>query len=63
MIHDDVLQTIGHTPLVRLRRVVPQHGTCAEIVAKLEFFGPGGSIKDRAALSMLEDAERRGLLA
>jgi len=47
MIHDDVLHTIGHTPLVRLRRVVPDG--CAEIVVKLEFFAPGGSIKDRAA--------------
>src|SRR5580700_5353790 len=60
MIHDDVLQTIGRTPLVRLRRVVP--ADCAEIVAKLEFFAPGGSIKDRAALAMIEDAEKRGLL-
>jgi cystathionine beta-synthase len=60
MIHDDVLKTIGHTPLVRLGRVVPPG--CAEIVAKLEYYGPGGSIKDRAALAMIEDAERRGLL-
>ncbi len=60
MIHDDVLRTIGHTPIVRLRRVVPDG--CAEIVAKLEYFGPGGSIKDRAALAMIDDAERRGLL-
>jgi cystathionine beta-synthase len=59
MIHEDVLRTIGHTPLVRLRRVVPPG---ADIVAKLEFFGPGGSIKDRAALAMIEDGERRGLL-
>ena len=61
MIHDDVLRTIGHTPLVRLRKVVPEG--CAEIVVKLEFFAPGGSIKDRAALAMIEDAEKRGLLA
>jgi cystathionine beta-synthase len=60
MIHDDVLRTIGHTPIVRLHRVVP--AGCAEIVAKLEFFGPGGSVKDRAALAMIEDAEARGLL-
>jgi cystathionine beta-synthase len=62
MIHDDVLHTIGHTPLVRLRRVVPQRETCAEVLAKLEFYGPGGSIKDRAALAMIDDAERRGVL-
>jgi cysteine synthase len=60
MIHDDVLRTIGHTPIVRLRRVVPEG--CAEIVAKLEYFGPGGSVKDRAALAMIDDAEKRGLL-
>jgi cystathionine beta-synthase len=61
MIHDDVLCTIGQTPLVRLHRVVPP--SCAEVVAKLEYFAPGGSIKDRAALAMIEDAEERGLLA
>src|SRR5271156_6174215 len=60
MIHEDVLRTIGHTPIVRLRRVVPEG--CAEIVAKLEYFGPGGSVKDRAALAMIDDAEQRGLL-
>jgi cystathionine beta-synthase len=60
MIHEDVLRTIGHTPIVRLHRVVPEG--CAEIVAKLEFFGPGGSVKDRAALAMIDDAEARGVL-
>src|SRR5438270_11964217 len=60
MIHDDVLRAIGHTPLVRLHRVVP--AGCAEIVAKLEFFSPGGSVKDRAALAMIADAEARGAL-
>jgi cystathionine beta-synthase len=60
MIHDSVLRTIGHTPLVRLRRVVP--AGVAEVVVKLEYFGPGGSIKDRAALAMIEDGEARGAL-
>ncbi len=60
MIHDDVLSAIGRTPLVRLRRVV-QPGT-AEVLAKLEFFAPGGSVKDRAALAMILDAEKRGLV-
>ncbi len=60
-IHDDVLGTIGGTPLVRLNRVVPRG--CAEIVCKLEFFAPGGSIKDRAAHAMIADAERRGRIA
>jgi cystathionine beta-synthase len=60
VIHDDVLSAIGRTPLVRLRRVVPEG--CAEVLAKLEFFAPGGSVKDRAALAMVLDAEKRGAL-
>jgi cystathionine beta-synthase len=60
LIHDDVLSVIGRTPVVRLRRVVPPG--CAEILVKLEFLGPGGSVKDRAALAMIVDAERRGAL-
>jgi cystathionine beta-synthase len=64
VIHEDVLSAIGQTPLVRLRRVVTADGddasSCAEVVAKLEFFAPGGSVKDRAALSMILDAEERG---
>lgn len=60
VIHDDVLSAIGRTPLVRLRRVVPQG--VAEVLVKLEYFGPGGSIKDRAALAMILEAERAGVL-
>jgi cystathionine beta-synthase len=60
VIHDDVLSAIGRTPLVRLRRVVPEG--CAEVLAKLEFYGPGGSVKDRAALAMILEAERRGAI-
>jgi cysteine synthase len=60
VIHDDVLGAIGRTPLVRLNRVVDPDG--AEVVAKLEFFGPGGSVKDRAALSMIAEAESRGAI-
>jgi cystathionine beta-synthase len=60
MILEDVLAAIGKTPLVRLRRVIPPG--CAEVVAKLEYFAPGGSVKDRAALSMIVDAEARGAL-
>jgi cystathionine beta-synthase len=60
LIHDDVLGAIGRTPLVRLRRVVP--GGCAEVLLKIESFGPGGSVKDRAALAMILDAEHRGAL-
>jgi cystathionine beta-synthase len=61
MIHDDVLGAIGRTPLVRLSKVVPPG--CAEVVAKLEYFAPGGSVKDRAALAMIVDAEKRGVLS
>ncbi len=57
---DSVLELIGDTPMVRLHRVVPEGA--AEIVAKLESLNPAGSVKDRIALSMIEDAERRGVL-
>jgi cysteine synthase A len=59
-IADSVLDLIGATPLVRLRRL-PGPGS-AEILAKLESANPGGSVKDRIAAAMIEDAERRGLL-
>jgi cysteine synthase len=55
-----VLTTIGNTPLVRLRRLSPENG--AELWAKLEYFNPTGSMKDRMALSMIEGAERDGLI-
>ncbi|GAA1026835.1 MULTISPECIES: 2,3-diaminopropionate biosynthesis protein SbnA [Amycolatopsis] len=55
-----ILSTIGNTPLVRLRRLLP--GLDAEVLAKLEFFNPGGSIKDRSALSMLADKIHAGEL-
>jgi cysteine synthase A len=60
LIADSILDLVGHTPLVRLHRV-PGEG-CAEILCKLESLNPAGSVKDRIALSMVEDAERRGLL-
>jgi cysteine synthase len=59
-IADSVLDLIGGTPLVRLRRL-PKPGGAA-VVAKLEARNPGGSVKDRTALAMIEDAERRGVL-
>ncbi|HMH51519.1 MAG TPA: cysteine synthase A [Candidatus Acidoferrum sp.] len=55
-----VLELIGHTPLVRLNRLPKPEG--AVVVAKVESLNPGGSVKDRIALSMVEDAERQGLL-
>ena len=60
MIYGNILETIGKTPLVKINKLINQNG--AEIIAKLEFFNPGGSIKDRIGLSMIEDAEQRGIL-
>jgi cysteine synthase A len=59
-IADSVLDLIGKTPMVRLTRL-PKAGS-ATVVAKLESVNPGGSVKDRIAFAMVEDAERRGLL-
>jgi cysteine synthase A len=59
-IADDVTQLVGNTPLVRLRRISEESG--ARAVAKLEFFNPGGSVKDRIGVSMIEAAEREGLI-
>ena len=57
---DSVLELIGNTPLVRLTRVVPEGA--AEVLGKLESLNPGGSVKDRIALSMIEAAEAEGLI-
>lgn len=54
---------IGNTPLLELTGISQKYGAYARIVAKLESFNPGGSIKDRTALSMIEDAEVRGILS
>lgn len=59
-IYDSVLDTIGATPLVRLPRLTAAHGVVAEMVAKLEFFNPLSSVKDRIGLAMVEAAEREG---
>jgi len=58
--HETILETIGRTPLVRLRKVA-RHCPCP-VLAKLEFFNPGGSVKDRIGLAMVEAAEREGRL-
>lgn len=57
---DDVTGLIGSTPLIRLNKIVPEN--YANIYAKVEYFNPGGSVKDRIALSMVVNAEKKGLL-
>ena len=61
-IAQSVTELIGGTPLLRLIRWEKKFDLAAKVVAKLEYFNPSGSTKDRAALSMIEDAEARGLL-
>ncbi len=58
-LYDNILDTIGRTPIVKLHRVAPKHVT---LYAKVESFNPGGSVKDRLALAIVLDAERRGAL-
>src|SRR3989338_6753291 len=57
---NNVTEHIGSTPLVKLNRIVPEN--YANIYAKVEYFNPGGSVKDRIALSMVVKAEKKGLL-
>ncbi|WP_395769564.1 cysteine synthase A [Arenimonas sp.] len=59
MIHDSILDTIGRTPVVRLERIAPRH---VRMLAKVEFFNPGGSVKDRLAYAIVIDAEKGGTL-
>ncbi len=59
-IHDNILSTIGNTPLVRLNRITKD--VAATVLAKVETFNPGNSIKDRMAIKMIEDAEKDGRL-
>jgi cysteine synthase A len=59
VIYDNILQTIGRTPVVRINRLAPKHVT---MYVKVEYFNPGASVKDRLAIGIIEDAEKRGLL-
>ena len=62
-IHNNLISLIGNTPLIEVGNIARELNLKARILVKVELFNPGGSIKDRAALSMIEDAERKGLLA
>jgi len=59
MIYHNILETIGDTPVVRLNRIAPKH---VEMYVKVEAFNPAGSVKDRLAFAIVNDAEQRGLL-
>jgi cysteine synthase A len=61
-IYDSVSQLVGHTPLLSLKKFCTQKGLNANIIAKLEYFNPAGSVKDRVALEMISSAEREGKL-
>ena len=61
-IYDNIISTVGNTPLVRLHRLAEEAGVVADIAVKLEFFNPLSSVKDRIALSMIEAAEASGKL-
>ena len=62
MIYDSITQLIGNTPLLRLNRYTRARGLNAELLAKLEYLNPAGSVKDRVALNMVLDAEQKGIL-
>lgn len=61
-IYRRITDTVGHTPLVELTRIEEKYGLEARILAKVESFNPAGSVKDRIAKAMIEDAEERGLI-
>jgi cysteine synthase A len=61
-VYTSIEQTIGNTPLVRLTKIEKEFGLLAHLYVKLESFNPSGSVKDRIALSMIEEAEEKGVL-
>ena len=62
MVFENILQLVGNTPLVALQKYSKNRQLSAEIIAKVEFFNPGGSVKDRVALNMIVEAEKSGVL-
>ena len=61
-IYSSAQQLVGNTPLLQLQKIEKEYALTARLLAKLELFNPGGSVKDRVALAMIQDAEVRGLL-
>ena len=61
-IYEKLTELVGRTPLVDLQRLAAKKNAQAQVVAKVEFFNPGGSVKDGIALNMIEDAEKKGIL-
>lgn len=61
-VYDSILDLVGKTPLVELKRIEEKEGPQAKLIAKVESFNPAGSVKDRIAKAMIEDAEAKGLL-
>ncbi|MDE6537958.1 MAG: cysteine synthase A [Muribaculaceae bacterium] len=61
-IAENLTQLIGNTPLLEVKRIEESEGLKARVLVKIEYFNPGGSVKDRVALAMIEDAEKKGIL-
>lgn len=61
-IKTSVLECVGNTPMVRLNRVPAKHNLKCEVLVKCEYFNAGGSVKDRIAMRMIEDAEAKGII-
>lgn len=61
-IAESLIELVGNTPMLRLNKFSKAKGLTSPIIAKIEYFNPGGSVKDRIALSMIEDAEAKGLI-
>ena len=61
-IYKDLVSLIGNTPLLEVKHIAQSENLKARLVVKIESFNPGGSVKDRVALSMIESAEKAGLL-
>ena len=61
-VYSSVLDLVGGTPLVELKKIEEEKGLQAKLLVKLEYFNPAGSVKDRIAKAMIEDAEAKGIL-